>query len=65
MLQTAKLYLFMIVLGKRVLKTAGVALVVGAGAIVAAPIALGAVGFTSAGKNTLFGNLIFFTSSLM
>ena len=65
MLQTAKLYLFMIVLGKRALKAAGVALVVGAGAVAAASIVLGAVGFTSSGKNTLFGNLIFFTSSLM
>ena len=65
MLQTAKLYLFMIVLGKRVLKAAGVALVAGAGAVAAAPIALGVVGFTGSGKNTLFENLIFFASSLM
>ena len=55
----------MIVLGKRVLKGAGVALVAEAGAVAAAPIVLGAVALTSSGKNTLFENLIFFTSSLM
>ena len=52
-------------LGKLALKAAGVAVVAGTGAVIAAPIVLGAVGFTSAGKNTLFKMFLFFGSSLM
>ena len=47
-------YQFVNFLGKLALKAAGVAVVAGTGAVIAAPIVLGAVGFTSAGKNTLF-----------
>ena len=47
-------YQFVNFLGKRALKAAGVAVVARTGAVIAAPIVLGAVGFTSAGKNTLF-----------
>ena len=47
-------YQFVNFLRKPALKVAGVAVVARTGAVIAAPIVLGAVGFTSAGKNTLF-----------
>ena len=46
-------------LEKRFLKAAGVAVVVGVGAVAAAPLVLTAAGFTSAGKNTLFYFFLF------
>ena len=54
---------FVIFLGKRILKAAGTAVIAagaGVGAVAAAPFVLTAAGFTSAGKNTLFSFFLFF-----